>query len=105
MFFYSRFECRWSAVKITEDKSDVWFRGMGGSVLGVWVAHGEGRFTVSEPRLLDKLQDNGQIAMQYVDDDGEPTEVYPMNPNGSPGHYCLFILLPKACYRIYVQQY
>ncbi|KAH9629049.1 hypothetical protein HF086_007534 [Spodoptera exigua] len=78
------FECRWSAVKITEDKSDVWFRGMGGSVLGVWVAHGEGRFTVSEPRLLEKLQDNGQVAMQYVDDDGEPTEVYPMNPNGSP---------------------
>ncbi|KAF9409011.1 hypothetical protein HW555_011493 [Spodoptera exigua] len=56
-----RFECRWSAVKITEDKSDVWFRGMGGSVLGVWVAHGEGRFTVSEPRLLEKLQDNGQV--------------------------------------------
>ncbi|CAH0627088.1 unnamed protein product [Chrysodeixis includens] len=79
-----RFECRWSAVKISETKSDVWFRGMGGSVLGVWVAHGEGRFTVSEPRLLDKLQDNGQVAMQYVDDDGAPTEHYPMNPNGSP---------------------
>lgn len=79
-----RFECRWSAVKITENNSDVWFRGMGGSVLGVWVAHGEGRFTVAEPRLLDKLQDNGQVAMQYVDDSGEPTEEYPMNPNGSP---------------------
>ncbi|KAJ8732017.1 hypothetical protein PYW08_014747 [Mythimna loreyi] len=79
-----RFECRWSAVKITEEKSDVWFRGMGGSVLGVWVAHGEGRFTVAEPRLLQQLRDNGQVAMQYVDDDGAPTEVYPMNPNGSP---------------------
>ncbi|KAJ8732764.1 hypothetical protein PYW07_015363 [Mythimna separata] len=79
-----RFECRWSAVKITEDKSDVWFRGMGGSVLGVWVAHGEGRFTVAEPRLLQRLRDNGQVAMQYVDDDGKPTEAYPMNPNGSP---------------------
>lgn len=81
----NRFECRWSAVKISENtnKSDTWFRGMGGSVLGVWVAHGEGRFTTSESYLLEKLQGNKQIAMQYVDDDGEPTEVYPMNPNGS----------------------
>ncbi|KAL4706552.1 hypothetical protein ACJJTC_015750 [Scirpophaga incertulas] len=81
-----RFECRWSAVKINEDtqKADVWFRGMGGSVLGVWVAHAEGRFSVSESYVLDKLQRNGQVAMQYVDDDSVPTETYPMNPNGSP---------------------
>lgn len=82
-----RFECRWSAVKINEEtqRSDVWFRGMGGSVLGVWVAHGEGRFAMAEPHVLEKLQRNGQIAMQYVDDDAVPTEAYPMNPNGSPG--------------------
>ncbi|XP_045765143.1 phosphoribosylformylglycinamidine synthase [Maniola jurtina] len=81
-----RFECCWSAVKINERTTgeDVWFRGMGGSVLGVWVAHGEGRFTVSEPHVLSKLRTNGQVAMQYVDDDGAPTEIYPMNPNGSP---------------------
>ncbi|RVE47091.1 hypothetical protein evm_008275 [Chilo suppressalis] len=81
-----RFECRWSAVKITEfrDKEDVWFRGMGGSMLGVWVAHGEGRFTVAESNVLDLVRNNGQIAMQYVDDEGVPTEEYPMNPNGSP---------------------
>ncbi|XP_023939163.2 phosphoribosylformylglycinamidine synthase [Bicyclus anynana] len=80
-----RFECRWSAVKINERSTeDVWFRGMGGSVLGVWVAHGEGRFTVSDHHILGKLRANGQVAMQYVDDDGAPTEIYPMNPNGSP---------------------
>ncbi|XP_013141308.1 PREDICTED: phosphoribosylformylglycinamidine synthase [Papilio polytes] len=79
-----RFECRWSAVKISERGEDVWFRGMGGSVLGVWVAHGEGRFALAAPRLLQRLRHNGQVAMQYVDDDGAPTETYPMNPNGSP---------------------
>ncbi|CAF4779467.1 unnamed protein product [Pieris macdunnoughi] len=80
-----RFECRWSAIKINENANqDVWFRGMEGSVLGVWVAHGEGRFAYSQPSIRDQLQSNGQIAMQYVDDDGVPTEVYPMNPNGSP---------------------
>ncbi|CAK1553690.1 unnamed protein product [Leptosia nina] len=82
-----RFECRWSAVKINEDttKPDVWFRGMGGSVLGIWVAHGEGRFAFSQSSIREQLQSNRQVAMQYVDDEGRPTEVYPMNPNGSPG--------------------
>nr|XP_032511020.1 phosphoribosylformylglycinamidine synthase isoform X1 [Danaus plexippus plexippus] len=75
-----RFECRWSAVKINESSSDVWFRGMGGSVLGVWVAHAEGRFVTDR---LQQLKDNDQIALQYVDDEGSPTQVYPMNPNGS----------------------
>ncbi|CAG5040208.1 unnamed protein product [Parnassius apollo] len=81
-----RFECRWSAVRISEaaQAQDVWFRGMGGSVLGVWVAHGEGRFALADARLLQRLNTNGQIAMQYVDDDGAPTDAYPMNPNGSP---------------------
>ncbi|CAH2075330.1 unnamed protein product, partial [Iphiclides podalirius] len=80
-----RFECRWSAVRVSErEGGDVWFRGMGGSVLGVWVAHGEGRFTFAEGRLLGALKARGQLAMQYVDDDGAPTEAYPMNPNGSP---------------------
>ncbi|XP_026328258.1 phosphoribosylformylglycinamidine synthase [Hyposmocoma kahamanoa] len=84
-----RFECRWSAVKISENKNnDVWFRGMNDSILGIWVAHGEGRFTVSESYLLDTLNRNGQVAMQYVNDDGVPTEEYPMNPNGSPGMIC-----------------
>lgn len=69
------------------DDKDVWFSGMGGSVLGVWVAHGEGRFAVSETTVLAKLQKNRQVAMQYVDDDGLPTEAYPMNPNGSPCEY------------------
>lgn len=58
---------------------------MGGSVVGVWVAHGEGRFVAAEQSLLHKLKRNGQVAMQYVDDNGIPTEAYPMNPNGSPG--------------------
>ncbi|XP_041976671.1 phosphoribosylformylglycinamidine synthase isoform X2 [Aricia agestis] len=74
-----RFECRWSAVSVREVSSDPWFAGMGGSVLGVWVAHGEGRFAPARPLRAT------QLALYYVDDDGAPTEVYPMNPNGSPG--------------------
>ena len=39
-----RFEARFSAVKICESRaSNIWFNDMIGSVLGVWVAHGEGQ--------------------------------------------------------------
>lgn len=36
-----RFESRFVSVRIQESAS-VWLRGMEGSALGVWVAHGEG---------------------------------------------------------------
>ena len=41
-----RFESRWSTVKIMEDSPALMFKGMAGSTLGVWVAHGEGRYVV-----------------------------------------------------------
>lgn len=61
------------------------------SQLGVWIAHGEGRFTFKTPTVLDKLKENGQICLQYVDDDGKCTEKYPMNPNGSPRESFVYI--------------
>lgn len=57
---------------------------MEGSTLGVWVAHGEGKFSFKEPEVLEELKRDGRICVQYVDDGGNPTEEYPMNPNGSP---------------------
>ena len=32
---------------------------------------------------LAPIVENGQAAVRYVDSDGEPTEQYPLNPNGS----------------------
>ena len=46
------------------------------------ISHGEGRFAAS-PQVLDGLRENGQIAFQYVDDQGEPTMDIAHNPNGS----------------------
>jgi phosphoribosylformylglycinamidine synthase len=47
-----RFESRWSAVKIIESPA-VLLKGMEGSTLGVWVAHGEGRLYCPEPAQLE----------------------------------------------------
>ena len=53
-----------------------------GQVFSVPISHGEGRFLASE-QLIQKLADNGQIATQYVDFDGNATADIEFNPNGS----------------------
>ena len=48
----------------------------------VAISHGEGRF-VAPQSMLDTLIANGQIATQYVDQDGSPSMDMKYNPNGS----------------------
>lgn len=79
----NRFECRWVTVQVPENRS-IMLGALAGSSLGVWIAHGEGRFSIQTEEMLDQMYDDGVVAMRYVDDHGEPTEIYPMNPNGSP---------------------
>lgn len=60
-------------------------KGMSDSVLGCWIAHGEGRFSFKDDSVLKELEKNNCVSLHFVDDNAVPTEVYPMNPNGSPG--------------------
>ena len=53
-----------------------------GEVFTMPVSHGEGRFTADD-KLIKQLIRNGQIATQYVDLDGNPTNDVQFNPNGS----------------------
>ncbi len=53
-----------------------------GDIYNVPISHGEGRFLASE-ELIRKLAENGQIATQYVDLDGNATGNVAFNPNGS----------------------
>ena len=46
------------------------------------VSHGEGRFVASD-ELLREMAAKGQIATQYVDEDGVPSMDLGVNPNGS----------------------
>ena len=46
------------------------------------ISHGEGRFVANEA-LLKQLAENGQIATQYVNLNGEPSMDILFNPNGS----------------------
>ncbi len=53
-----------------------------GDIYSVPISHGEGRFLASE-ELIKKLAENGQIATQYVDLDGNATGDVHFNPNDS----------------------
>ena len=48
----------------------------------VAISHGEGRF-VANDEVLAQLIANGQVATQYVDEDGKPSMDLSVNPNGS----------------------
>jgi phosphoribosylformylglycinamidine synthase len=78
-----RFESRFVAVSIAESPS-VMLRGMAGSTLGIWVAHGEGRAHFPDSGLLEELESKNLLPVRFVDDQNRATERYPYNPNGSP---------------------
>jgi phosphoribosylformylglycinamidine synthase len=78
-----RFESRFSTVTILPSPS-LFLKGMEGSVLGIWVAHGEGMAYFPDETIKKKIIDTGIAPVRYVDDAGGITEAYPFNPNGSP---------------------
>jgi phosphoribosylformylglycinamidine synthase len=78
-----QFEARLATVEIM-DTASVFLNGMQGSRLPIAVAHGEGRAEFQRGVTLEQLQQAGLAAVRYVDNYGQPTETYPLNPNGSP---------------------
>merc|ERR1719387_2191119 len=80
-----RFESRFSTVRIEPSPaSRIWLRGMEGSQIGVWVAHGEGRCHFPDETVREAVRRDDLVPLRYVDDEGLPTTRYPLNPNGSP---------------------
>ena len=51
------------------------------ALLGVWVAHGEGRCFWPNDAVKEEAMRQNCVALKYVDDDGNVTMEYPMNPN------------------------
>ncbi len=66
----NKFESGFIGVRIPENNS-VMFGNMSGMELGIWVAHGEGRFSLPYP------EEKYHVALKYS------SSTYPANPNGS----------------------
>ena len=75
-----QFEARFVSVEVLESPS-IFFAGMAGSRMPIATAHGEGRAAFA----TDESVARALGCMRFVDHHGRPTEVYPLNPNGSPG--------------------
>ena len=76
------FESRFVTVKIYRSPS-IFLRGMENSVLGIWVAHAEGRCLWPDQKIFNQSIDQELAPINFVDDNGKQTEQYPFNPNGS----------------------
>ena len=77
-----RHQSRIVRTRIASNKSP-WLSLMNvGDIVSVPISHGEGRFLASD-ELIAKLAQNGQIATQYVDFDGNATGDIHFNPNDS----------------------
>ncbi len=70
------FECRWVTLEVNKNSSSIFLQGLD-DVIDCPVAHGEGRFLVSDNATLEHLTSNNLIALTYAEN------VYPANPNGS----------------------
>ncbi|HMA89655.1 MAG TPA: phosphoribosylformylglycinamidine synthase [Burkholderiales bacterium] len=75
-----QFEGRFALVEVV-DSASILFRGMAGSRVPIAVAHGEGRAAFAAAEDAGKAL----VTLRFVDHRGAPTELYPYNPNGSPG--------------------
>ncbi|ARP86340.1 phosphoribosylformylglycinamidine synthase [Bordetella genomosp. 9] len=75
-----KYEARLSMVEIADSPS-IFFAGMAGTRVPVAVAHGEGYANFARQGDPSRVI----AAARYIDNRGAPTEVYPFNPNGSPG--------------------
>jgi len=76
-----QFEGRFVMVRVERTPS-LFFEEMEGSVIPIAVAHGEGYAEFKDPAQLDAAQP--LVTWRFADHRGEATELYPLNPNGSP---------------------
>jgi len=78
-----QFEARFSLVRVEESPS-IFLQGMAGSHMPIAISHGEGRAEFSSQKAMDRLLSSNQVAMRFLNNQGQVAVNYPANPNGSP---------------------
>ncbi len=102
-----QFEARVVLVEVQKSAS-ILFDSMDGSHIPISIAHGEGRAYFAKGDY-DSAIKAGSVCLSYVDNDGELTEKFPANPNGSPkgitgmttrdGRFTIMMPHPERCFK------
>ena len=83
----NKFEDRWVYLKRGQKSAArsqnrcIWTKGIS-EIIRLPVAHGEGKFIPKDKGVLNRLKNDGLIALRYVDENGKVAG-YPENPNGA----------------------
>jgi phosphoribosylformylglycinamidine synthase len=77
-----QFEARLSLVEVTDSPS-ILLAGMQGARLPIATSHGEGRAEFASDNDRDAFVAADKVPLRYIDNYGNPAELYPANPNGS----------------------
>ncbi len=103
-----QFEARLVNVEVLASPS-ILFADLVGSRLPIVVSHGEGRALFSDETTAQQALDAHLIPLRFVDEQGQATENYPFNPNGSPlgttaltnidGRVTVMMPHPERCFR------
>ncbi|MFQ3675238.1 MAG: phosphoribosylformylglycinamidine synthase I [Endomicrobiia bacterium] len=75
-----KFECRWVHLKVNKNNPSP-LRNLP-SIIQLPIAHAEGKFVAKED-VITKLFSNNQVLFQYCDLNGNLSNFFPVNPNGS----------------------
>lgn len=76
------FECRWIRGKVEGNSVCKFIKGMENRIVSYTTAHGEGKF-FTNTSTLKTIEDKHLVVFRYIDENGNPTQEYPKNPNGS----------------------
>lgn len=74
---------RWVRLAVAPASPCVFTRGM--TTIDVPSRHAEGQVVFRDDAHRARLEEMGCVPVRYVGADGQPTEQWPDNPNGSPG--------------------
>lgn len=75
------FRNQWVTLAVNPDSPCIFTKGL--ETLDLPVRHGEGK-VYAEPKVIDRLEQNGQVALRYALASGRPAGGrFPDNPNGS----------------------
>ena len=76
-----QFRDDWITVKENPNSPCIFTKGI--DLLDLPIRHGEGKFVALNEEVTQSIIDNNCIALQYVDENGQATQEFPANPNGS----------------------